>query len=120
MPMSKRARAAYEAERERINALPEAPVNPARLQGPEVGERVHHVSTRYPQYDADVTVTERSYIWSPEKVVKMPDGSEHRGYRRYDLKVIRFDNGKTLLADDKNLAPLAEWTEGEVREAFGK
>lgn len=89
-------------ECERQQALPEAPVNPARLQGPEVGARVHHAS-RYPQYDADVTVTERSYVWSPDKVITMPDGSEHRGYRRYDLKVVRFDSGKTLLADDRDL-----------------
>lgn len=92
------------AEWERQMALPEAPVRADKLQGPEVGARVHHASPRYPEYDADVTVTERSYVWSPDKVVVMPDGSEHRGYRRYDLKVIRFDSGKTLLVDDRDLA----------------
>lgn len=79
------------------NPIP--PENPARLQGPEVGARVEYVNPRYPQYNGPATVTERSYVWAPN------DPAYHGGARRYDWKVIRFDSGRTMCVDDKDLVP---------------
>lgn len=76
---------------------PIPPEQPERLRGPEIGARVMYRSLRYPQYDGPATVTERSYVWAP---------GERSGSRRYDLKVIRFDRGGTLLVDDKDLTAL--------------
>jgi hypothetical protein len=77
-------------------ALPETPSDPAKERGPEVGASVIYHS----RHDGDVPaqIVERSYIWSPEIVV-----GDHRGFRRYDLKVITFGAGKRLLVDDKDL-----------------
>ena len=79
------------------NPIP--PERPERLQGPDVGARVLYRSPLYPQYDCPATVTERSYVWVPG------DPSYHGGSRRYDWKVIRFDTGKTMCVDDKDLTP---------------
>ena len=98
--LSKREAARREAEHEAFYALPLSPERPERLQGPGVGERVYHESKHYP---GPATVLERSYVWAPDK----PSGDGlHRGYRRYDLKVIKCDSGQRLLVDDKDLSPL--------------
>lgn len=70
------------------------PERPEKLQGPEVGTlAVYH--SKYPQFDGQtVEVTARSYVWAP---------GERSQSRRYDLKVVRFASGKTLLVDDKDL-----------------
>ena len=62
-----------EAEWQRQMALPESPVNPDKLQGPDVDAAVIWHS----KHDGDIParVTARSYIWSPEKVIRWPDGS---------------------------------------------
>lgn len=77
--------------------LPIPPERPERLQGPEVGARVMYLSERYPQYDGPATVLGRSYVWAPG------DPAYHGGSRRYDWKVVRFDSGKTMCVDDKDL-----------------
>ena len=76
---------------------PPPPERPERLQGPRVGDRVIHRSERYPQFDGPATVTEASYVWGPG------DPAYHGGSRRYDWKVIRFDTGKSMCVDDKDL-----------------
>lgn len=76
------------------------PENPDRLQGPEVGTLCAYVNPRYPQFDGTVEVIERSYVWAPG------DPSYRGGSRRYDWKVIRYANGKTMCVDDKDLTPL--------------
>ncbi len=78
---------------------PQAPVDPARLQGPEEGEAyVYH--SRYGRWDGEVVVvTARSYVWSPEQ--HNADGSH--GYRHYDWKVVRFASGQTMCVDDTDL-----------------
>ena len=81
--------------------MPIPPEWPEKLQGPEVGARVVYHS-RYPKHDGEAaTVTERSYVWAPG------DPAYHGGSRRYDWKVIRFDNGTSLCVDDKDLTVLA-------------
>jgi len=75
-----------------LNGIP-VPENPARLQGPEVGALCLYKGE-------PVTVTARSYVWSPEK--QQPSG--YYGFRRYDLKVIQRARG-SLLVDDKDLTP---------------
>lgn len=77
--------------------LPIPPERPERLQGPEIGARVLYSSPRYPAMSGEATVTARSYVWGPG------ERSYGGGSRRYDSKVIRFDSGKTLLVDDKDL-----------------
>ena len=73
---------------------------PDKLQGPEVGALCVYQSRHRPGPEM-VSVTERSYVWAPG------DPSYHGGSRRYDWKVVRFDNGKTLCVDDKDLAVYA-------------
>ena len=80
---------------------PVPPELPERLQGPEVGARVMYRSERYPANDGPATVTVRSYVWAPY------DPAYHGGARRYDWKVIRFDTGKSMCVDDKDLEVLA-------------
>lgn len=78
------------------------PERPEKLHGPEVGARVMYHSERFPQFDGPAVVTGRSYVWAPG------DPAYHGGNRRYDWKVIRFDTGKTMCVDDKDLTPLTE------------
>ena len=87
------------------NHDPIPPERPEKLQGPEVGSRVMYRSASYPQYDGPATVTERSYVWGPG------DPSYRGGSRRYDWKIIRFDTGKTMCVDDKDLTPIQPATE---------
>lgn len=92
---------------------PLPPEDPAKVQGPEVGDVVvyHHVSRTGRQVDGQIVWTEvvedqnaiikaRSYVWSPGEC-------RHKGgYRRYDWKVIRtFGDGRwyTVVVDDKDL-----------------
>jgi hypothetical protein len=48
-----------------------------------------------------VTVTARSYVWSPEQ--HNPDGTH--GYRHYDWSVVRFGDGSSMVVDDLDLRP---------------
>ena len=77
---------------------PIPPERPERLQGPEVGTLCVYRNPRSQWDGQTVEIVERSYVWAP---------GERTGSRRYDLKVIRFvATGKTMLVDDKDLAPL--------------
>ena len=83
-----------------LTCNPPPPERPERLQGPEVGA-VCVYQSRYHAGPELVQVTERSYVWAPG------DPSYHGGARRYDWKVIRYGNGKTLCVDDKDLTVYA-------------
>jgi len=101
------AREAREARWQADMDLPLAPERPDKLTGPELGARVRYVS--HGSYNGRLgTVTARSYVWSPEKVVTLTDGSRHRGFRRYEDSVVRFDNGTSLSVLDKDLVEVTE------------
>jgi hypothetical protein len=83
--------------------LPIPPERPEKLQGPEIGARVifrlYAGGKSRTDPDGLATVIERSYVWAPG------DRAYHGGSRRYDWKVVRFDSGRTLCVDDKDLVP---------------
>lgn len=99
---------------------PLPPEDPAKLQGPEVGDRVTYVRVRrWTTHDDGVQVKHeqtmwlpavikaRSYVWSPGEC------RSGGGYRRYDWKVIDVEEppsvdhpyGRTytVVVDDKDL-----------------
>lgn len=96
------AREALNARHAAEMELPLAPENPAKLTGPELGARVRYVNTgrRHGQVG---TVIARSYVWAPDKIVTAQDGSKHRGMRRYEDTVVRFDDGGSLCILDRDL-----------------
>lgn len=90
---------------------PLPPVDPAKLQGPEVGEmvtyhRVLHCGEGDPVVwhkevtDVPALVLERSYVWSPGEC-------RHKGgYRRYDWSVITVydpERSYTVVVNDTDL-----------------
>jgi len=83
--------------RRMMEGLP-PPINPDKLQGPEVGTRCVWHSKHGIEA---VTVTAQSYVWAPDQ--QRPDG--YWGFRRYDLSVIQRERG-SLLVDDKDLEPI--------------
>lgn len=91
-----------------LTCNPPPPENPARLQGPEVGEECIYTSKSFPD-GVRVVVTARSYVWAPG------DPAYHGGSRRYDWKAIRinpdvvlppFYGGRGLCVDDTDLTPV--------------
>lgn len=90
--------------------------DPAKLQGPEVGQEVTYRRTqRHGTFDSDgrinhievaelhAVVLERSYVWSPGEC------RHHGGYRRYDWSVIQvFPGGDEpsyrVVVDDEELS----------------
>jgi hypothetical protein len=83
-----------------LTCNPPPPERPERLQGPEIGALCVYQS-RYREGPELARVIERSYVWAPG------DPAYHGGARRYDWSVVRFDSGKSLCVDDKDLTPLA-------------
>lgn len=94
--------------------------DPARLQGPEVGDAVTYLRTRrWATFDGEngarvdheqtaylpAVVLERSYVWSPGEC------RHNGGYRQYGSKVIRvtdiLDGGRqyTVVVQDADLTP---------------
>lgn len=79
---------------------PLAPELPERLQGPREGAIAIYNDLQYPRWHGkQVTVLRRSYVWSPELHHK--DGTH--GFRRYDWKVVQFEDGATMVVDDDKL-----------------
>lgn len=92
---------------------PLPPEDPARLQGPEVGEFVVYTPKssilvngvpQPPRPPVIVRVIQRSYVWSPGEC------RSKGGYRHYDWKVIEEgpDEYRTLVVDDTDLSPIPE------------
>lgn len=64
---------------------PPPPENPAKLQGPEVGEIVRYGNEKYERWDGMLMrVKARSYVWSPGEC------QSKGGYRHYDWKVVEW------------------------------
>lgn len=87
-----------EAKYARFMALPLTPENPDKVRGPAVGARVVYVGSSERLRGVTGTVTERSYIWSPDK-----RNGDTRGFRRYDDSVVQFDNGSHVVVLDTDL-----------------
>lgn len=86
-----------------LTCNPVPPERPERLTGPEIGARVLFHSTY--RGDRVGTVRERSYVWAPG------DPAYHGGSRRYDVKVVDFDDGGSLAVDDRDLEAVPDYTE---------
>lgn len=91
----------YSRQLDELYMLPITPEDPAKVRGPEVGTRVRVTST-YDWLDGQIAiVTDRSYVWSPDR-----RNGATRGFRRYDWSVIKYGAGKTLVVDDAQLVEL--------------
>jgi len=99
--MGRTSQAAIRRREEAIKAfmaLPVAPENPDRVRGPKLGARVRYVGRSTRRHGQIGTVTQRSYVWAPDKQY-----GEYRGIRRYDDSVVTFDDGVTIVIDDHDL-----------------
>jgi len=77
------------------------PEDPAKLEGPEVGDYCIYVDPRYRWHNTVVKVKSRSYVWSPEE-----HGPNGHGIRHYDWTVIQTGSSGTMVVDDDKLVPL--------------
>lgn len=83
---------------------PLPPEDPAKLTGPEVGDLVVYNDPTYSRWHGMVmTVTARSYVWSPGEC------RSKGGHRLYSDSVV-FDGKGTMVVSDEKLVVLAVGT----------